>query len=488
MNRSVGSLAESMFTALKFGRIALAAGAVAAITLVYGRLLHVNPTTIALSYLVAILGIAGAWGLREATVASVLAAFCFNVFFLPPVGQLTIADPQNWVALFAFLLTAIVTSQLSARARQRTIDAVARQTDLERPYALGRALLLQEDRTGRSVVAGIAHSIADTFELAGVAVYDHRAGIVSRAGPNEIPDVEDRVRTVIQDAGPVRDSSGVTMTNIRLGGEPIGTLAILGRDVQDTVLQSIANLAAIALEQARGKEAAARAEAARESGELRATVLDALAHEFKTPLTSVRAASSDLLSTVADHTRERELALIIDEASGRLQALVSDVVQMLRIDAGRFAVHLERHPLAGLVAASLADVRTRLDGHEVVTNVPSGVLVDVDADLVRLALRQMLDNAARYSPPGSRIEVAVSSNAVVEISVRNSGTAIPAHEQLHVFERFFRGTHARHVPGTGMGLAIVQQIARAHGGQVIVTSSESQGTVFTLSLPKGGRP
>ena len=103
----------------------------------------------------------------------------------------------------------------------------------------------------------------------------------------------------------MRDPSGVMLTNIRLGGEPIGTLAILGRDVQDTVLQSIANLAAIALEQARGKEAAARAEAARESGELRATVLDALAHEFKTPLTSVKAASSDLLRTAPEHTRER---------------------------------------------------------------------------------------------------------------------------------------------------------------------------------------
>jgi two-component system, OmpR family, sensor histidine kinase KdpD len=465
--------------------MALSAGAVAAMTLVYARVIPVNPTTVALSYLVIILGIATGWGLTEATVASVVAAFCFNVFFLPPVGQLTIADPQNWVALFAFLLTAIVTSQLSARARQRTIDAVARQTDLERLYALGRALLLQENRTGRSVVAGIAHSIADTFELAGVAVYDHRTGTISRAGPNEIPDVEDRVRTVVQDSVPVRDVSGVLMTNIRLGGEPIGTLATFGRDLQDTVLQSIANLAAIALEQARGKEAAARAEAARESGELRATVLDALAHEFKTPLTSVKAASSDLLGSAAEHTRERELALIIEEASDRLQALVSDVVQMLRIDAGRFAVHRERHRLAGLVASSLADVRGRLDGHQVVNAVPGDVLVDVDADLVRLALRQLLDNAAKYSPPGSTIEVRASSNGTVELSVRNSGSVIPAHEQLHVFERFYRGKHARQIPGTGMGLAIVQQIAHAHGGQVTVTSTQDQGTVFTLSLPRG---
>ena len=179
----------------------MSASAVAAITLVYSRFVPVNPTTVALTYLVVILGIATAWGLREATVASLLAAFCFNVFVLPPIGQLTIADPQNWVALFAFLLTAIVTSQLSARARQRTIDAVARQTDLERLYALSRALLLHEDRAGRSVVAGIAHGIADTFGSAAVAVYDHRTGIVSRAGPSEIPDVAARLRAVLQESG-----------------------------------------------------------------------------------------------------------------------------------------------------------------------------------------------------------------------------------------------------------------------------------------------
>jgi two-component system sensor histidine kinase KdpD len=127
-----------------------------------------------------------------------------------------------------------------------------------------------------------------------------------------------------------------------------------------------------------------------------------------------------------------------------------------------------------------------LDGHQVRNTVPSDLQVEVDADLVRLALRQMLDNAAKYSAPGSPIVVGASSNGVVEISVHNAGSVIPAHEQLHVFERFYRGSHARHVPGTGMGLAIVQQIARAHGGQVTVSSSPAQGTVFTLSLSPGG--
>src|SRR5262252_166332 len=142
-------------------RMVIAVGAVALVTAVYAQVLQVNPTTIALTYLVVILLIATGWGITEATVASIVAMLCFNFFFLPPVGTLTIADPQNWVALFAFLATAIVASQLSGRARRRELDAAARQRDLERLYALSRALLLSE--RGASTPAEIARHVADAF-------------------------------------------------------------------------------------------------------------------------------------------------------------------------------------------------------------------------------------------------------------------------------------------------------------------------------------
>ena len=129
--------------------MAASIGAVALITAVYSTAVHVNPTTVALTYLIAILLVATWWGIVEATTASIVAMLCFNFFFLPPVGTLTIADPQNWVALVAFLVTAIVASQLSGRARKREVDAVGRQRDLERLYALSRALLLSEARVPR---------------------------------------------------------------------------------------------------------------------------------------------------------------------------------------------------------------------------------------------------------------------------------------------------------------------------------------------------
>ena len=272
---------------------------------------------------------------------------------------------------------------------------------------------------------------------------------------------------------------------IQFAGQPIGSLAILAAGLTDTVLQSIANLAAIGLERARGQEATARAEAARQSGELRATVLDALAHEFKTPLTSMEAAASDLLASVSANRHDRELAAIIDEELDRLQALVTDAVHMLRIDAGNFAVHRDRHKLADVVRSTLRQFEPRLDGRSIVSQVPEELSVDADRDLLALALRQLLDNAVKYAPAASIVRIGANGNGSVEIVVHNDGSVIPEQEQTRIFERFYRGAGSRHIPGSGMGLAIVQQIARSHGGFVTVSSAPGAGTDFSLQLPRG---
>ena len=469
---------------IAISRVATSIAAVAFITALYSEGLRVNPTTIALSYLIAILAIATTWGIVEATAASVFAILCFNFFFLPPVGTFTIADPQNWVAYVAFLATAVVASQLSGRARQREIDATGRQRDLERLYALSRALLLFDG--GAPVSGAIARHIAETFELRTVGLYDHRADTVSWAGSTEVPAVETKLREVARRATSLRDPSGLIVIAIQLGGAPIGSMALMDAGLSDTVLHSIANLAAIGLERARSQEATARAEAAQQSGELRATVLDALAHEFKTPLTSMKAAASDLLASASTSARDRELVAIIDEDLDRFQALVTDAVQMLRIDAGNFAVHLDRHNLADVVAATVQKFERRLDGHQLLKQVPEKLTVDADRELLGLALRQLLDNALKYSPPAATIEIQARGNGGVEVVVRNSGSTIPEREQTRIVERFYRGTQAHHIPGTGMGLAIVQQIARAHGGTLTISSAPETGTAFTLSLPRGG--
>ena len=213
-----------MRTVIKAARVAASIGAIAIITAVYTTAVHVNPTTVALSYLVVILLVATWWGIVEATTASIVAMLCFNFFFLPPVGTLTIADPQNWVALVAFLVTAIVASQLSGRARKRKIEAVGRQRDLERLYALSRSLLLSEG--GASMSGTIARHIAEAFELPGGRLYDHRADTVSWAGSTELPAIETTLRDVARRGDVAARPGGLVVIAIQLGGAPIGSLAI----------------------------------------------------------------------------------------------------------------------------------------------------------------------------------------------------------------------------------------------------------------------
>jgi two-component system sensor histidine kinase KdpD len=463
--------------------MALGAAAVGAVTALYARLIPVNPTTVALTYLAVILLIASSWGIAESTTASLVAVLCFNFFFLPPVGTLTIADPQNWVALVAFLLTAVVTSQLSVRARQRHLEVVSRQRDLERLYALSRALLLSE--RAAATPGGIARLVADCFEMESVGLFDQRTDTIAWAGRRDLADLDGRLRQVAR-TGVSDTAPDLVTTAVRLGGTPIGSVALTSVTLSDTVLQSIANLVAIGLERNRADEVTAKAEAARESSELRATVLDALAHEFKTPLTSMKAASSDLLASSAIAGRDKELVTIIDEDLDRFQALVTDAVHMLRIDAGDFSINVERHPLGAIVAGTLAQSASLLDGHQVTSGVPAGVMVDADRELLALALRQLVDNAVKYSPPTSRIDVTASANGAVRVTIHNSGSTIPEREQARIFERFYRGVDASRIPGTGMGLAIVQRIAQAHGGSLTVTSSPDQGTSFTIALPRRG--
>jgi two-component system, OmpR family, sensor histidine kinase KdpD len=472
--------------ARRAGRLMISLGLVGLVTAAYSLAVQVNPTTIALTYVVVILLLATGWGIAESTTASLAAMLCFNFFFLPPVGALTIADPQNWVALVAFLLTAIITSQLSGRARRRHMDALTRQRDLERLYVLSRALLLSE--RGLSVPGQIARHIADAFELQTVGVYDQRTDAVAWAGARDWAEIDGQLREVARHGGSLRDPAGFIILAIQLGAAPIGSIAVADEGLSNTVLHSITNLAAIGLERARANEATARADAARESSELRATVLDALAHDFKTPLTSMKAASSNLLvNETHNSVNHRELVAIIDEDIDRLSALVTDAVQMLRIDAGDFAVHLERLDLAAVVAGTVQRFKRQLDGHDLVTSVPDGLTVDADRDLLALALRQLLDNALKYSPSTSTIEIQAQTNGSVDLTVRNSGSTIPHGEQARVLERFYRGAQARKIPGTGMGLAIVRQIAGAHQGTLAVASSPETGTSFTLSLPREGR-
>jgi two-component system sensor histidine kinase KdpD len=453
------------------------------ITVVYTRIVtQVNTTTVALTFLLATLGIATRWGLFEAIITSVAGMLCFNFFFLPPVGTLTITDPQNWVALFAFLVTAVVASQLSASARNRAREATRRREEMERLYELSRGLMLMDK--GASTAAEVAHRIANVFDVPRVAVFDRQSDQVYRIDPSDlsIPDI--RLRdTALQGTAFHDSASNVRVLPLNLGGEAVGSLAIMGGSISDTALHAIGNLAAIVMERAHAEEAASRMEAARQNEAMKAMLLDALAHEFKTPLTSIKAAASSILDE--GPPAQGELVTIIEEEADRLDTLVSETIRMARIEAGD--IHLDKRPYAvrALIDSALEKLRILLQDREIRIDVP-GNLPEVlaDAELAGLTIRQLVTNALKYANPESPIAIrAAAEDKCVRISIKDNGPGIPPKGLSHVFERYYRvPDSADRVPGTGMGLAIARDIVEAHGGRIWVESVAGEGSEFFFTL------
>jgi two-component system, OmpR family, sensor histidine kinase KdpD len=471
--------------ALSILRVSAALAAVAALTFAAFRIVPVNATTVGFFYLVTILLIARHGGLVESIAASFAAAICFNFFFLPPILKFTIADPQNWIALFSFLATAVLVSKLSTTARRQTQSALDRQTEMERLYALSRGILLME--SNESVAEQAARQIARTFSFTGVSLYERSTGEIHRAGQDDLLKWDDRLREVAIQGTFLQDhATGTVVTAIRLGSDPIASLALRGAPLNDSALQSLANLVAIALERARALEAANRADVARQSDQLKSTLLDAIAHEFKTPLTSIKAAATALLDTsITANPAQKELITIVDEETDRLGRLVTEAIQMARIEAGRVYLNRKLESPAAIVSHALSAVQASLGDRPFKLDVPAILPpVEVDPELIELALRLLLDNALKYSPSGSPLTVrAHLAESRLVVGVRNEGPGIPESEQSKIFARFYRAPTTQRVPGTGMGLAIARDIVQAHQGQIWVESSPGQGAEFCFSLP-----
>lgn len=468
------------------GRIIAALGLIAAVTFLSLRLAPVNEITAGFLYLVAILVIATAGGLVESTIASITAMLCFNYFFLPPVGTLTIADPRNWVALFAFLATSLTASQLSARAKRRTTEAIDRQNEIEKLYSLSRALLLTE--ATRPIGKQIVEQIAQTFEFPAVALYERSTDEIYHAGFEGLPAIDAALREATVRSQFCRDEqTRVVITPIRLGRQPIGSLALRGSSLSDPALQSLVNLVAIWLERALSEEAINRAAVAKRSEELKSTLLDAIAHEFKTPLTSIKAVTTDLLSDPATplEPRRRELISIADEGADHLSTLVTQAIQLARIEGGKFQLDRGIHFPSSLISAALRQVKSLADGREIKVCIAEDLpLVSVDARLVEMVIAHLLDNALKYSPPSSPISIGARVNeGNVVIYVMDRGPGIPQAEQSRIFDKFYRGTKEQNLKSTGMGLAIAREIIRAHGREIQVSSKPGEGSEFSFSLP-----
>lgn len=459
------------------------------IVAVYHLWLHVSQTTVALTLLMLVLFLAAKWGLRYAVVTSVVATVCYNFYFLPPIGTLTISDPQNWLGLFAFLTVSVVGSRLAERAREEADDARVRQRELEVLYGLSRELLQTENVA--SLLNAISPAIMMVTRADAIVLYLLDGDRRYMAGDSSAIQMDDVGLRQMSQTLPAPDMVGAqARVPLRVGVRPRGLLLINGVSLSMETLVAMGGLISVSIDREQALEDVSRGEAAKESERLRSLMIDSITHELRTPLTAIKAAASTLLlAKVLEPEEQRELLTVIDEESDRLNRLVSEAVEMAQLDTQE--VHMTFGPMSveELVKQAMESCSSLLEGRKVKVSLPTLPPVMADRDFITKVLTNLIENATKYSGVGSPIFISADRKGeMVSVSVADHGMGIDLSEQGLIFERFYRASvPGQQTSGTGMGLAISRAIIEAHHGTLSVTSQLGEGSVFSFTLPVYGR-
>ncbi len=451
--------------------------------------LHVEATIAAVLLLLGVL-LAGAYAKPAAAfIASFAATACLDYFFVPPIGSITIGDPQGWILLVVFLAVALVATNLSGRLRRQRDELISHQREAERLHALSRAMLFAD---GQDIGRLIVNKCMELFGFTEVALFESSTGHFYRS-PAETPIPDEALRRIALYGSVDHSTSKVfTIAPVTLGSKIFGSLGFRGAILQEATLQAVGNTIAMGLAQAQAQEAGSRAEAVRKSEELKSVMIDAVAHDLKTPLTAIEAAADMMLHPLGVRSEQKiELLEVIQKEARGLRRIINEAIHLARIDAKK--LNLEREPASvrELIDAAIQSLGERSTSHEIGVQVKQGLpLVLADRELMIQALKQLLDNAIKYSPSHSTVFVsAEEDNGIVSISVRDHGQGLTELEQGRVFDKFYRGRYDRSaVQGTGMGLAITKEIAEAHGGSAAVESQIGQGSRFTITLHAAREP
>lgn len=482
--------------------LAVLAGLTAALA---GGLRVTNSTTIALLFLLVVLVLAARARLWAAIVASIAAMLLINFWFLPPLRTFTIADPQNWIALFAFLTVSLVATNLSSAARARASEAMARRDELTRLFDLSRDVLRIGDTANAMTV--LASFVVRRFSLSGVSICLPASGSwtmatapAGHAAPT--PDLLDTVlgranRTLEFDARQrsyggqqqIETANGpLTLVPLRLGTRAIGVMAAGGRPLESGTLDAIAGLVAIAVERTQFLEERERAELASRTADLKSALLASLAHDLRTPLTAIHLAASNLQARwLSDSDRDDQAGIVLAETA-RLQRMFQNILDMARLEAGGVDPAREWVAPDQIVEAARAQAGPMLDQREVRVHVSEG-LVDVDPRLTATALAHLIENAAQYSPADKPIEITahISSDGL-HLDVRDHGPGIAPADLSHLFEGFYRGAGgAVRAAGTGLGLTIAKRFLAVEDGRIWAESCPDGGARFSITVPAATR-
>jgi two-component system sensor histidine kinase KdpD len=469
------------------GRFALLTAVAAALVLLFSRVLRINHTTVALAFLTFVLITAYRWRLAYSVYASILCTLLYNFYFLPPLGRLTIADPQNWIAMATFLVTSFLVSHLSDRERKQAEASEARRRDVELLYRFSQRLLVQDEV--KKLARSTPSILASVFGFRAVALYVAAADAAFYSDPAQILVSASELREPAHpDHLVVQTDRGYSMIALRMGAQhELGRLAIAADNTSPAMLEAIASMVAVALERAATLERSSRLEAARESEKLRSALVDSVTHDLRTPLTSIRAAATTLLNQPNLPDAEKtDLIAVVEEESSRLDRLIGLAIEMARLDSHSVKVQLTAQDVGELIEMTVEQMQRELRDHRLETKIaPDTPRVRMDRTLIQRVLQHLLENAAKYSPTGAVIQVSAHAlDGRLYFSVADRGPGIAPEDLPFVFDKYFRGKRqAAAKRGTGMGLAICRAIVRAHQGEITVESQPGEGTRFTFWIP-----
>jgi two-component system sensor histidine kinase KdpD len=486
----------------------LGSAASVAVALGCGLLLtqFIDYRSISLVFLTAVLVSAVAWGLWPSLFAAVSSMLAYNFFFIPPLYTLTVADPENVLTLFFFLVVAVIVSNLTARTRSQVLTARSRAKATAELYSFSRKVA----GTGAldDLLWATAYQISSMLRVRTVLLLPAKEGegleVASGYPPEDQLDDADMAaarwtwehnRAAGRGADTLPGGKRLFLP-LRTGSGPVGVIGI-DRDApgplltpdERRLLDALCDQAAVAIERISLAKGLDEARVLAETERLRAALLTSISHDLRTPLASIIGAVSSLRSFPEKYgavEREELLSTLQDEAE-RLNRFVSNLLDMTRLESGAVELKLELIDVAEIVGSALQRAGNVLAGHRVEANIePALPMLHLDAVLFEQVLFNLLDNAAKYSPAGSNIEVrATRDGELVEIEVVDEGPGIPPADFERIFDKFYRvQAQDRRRAGTGLGLAICRGFVEALGGWIVARNRRDRsGAVLTIRMP-----
>lgn len=427
-------------------------------------------------------------GIPSAMIVSVFAVGLLNYFFIEPILTFRVTHPVDIAALAAFSIASLVTTRLASKAREQAHAAWRDRRNLQLLYDCAQRLLTLDPL--RTEPPKLLESVLDVFNLRAVSYFD-AVNATSFATGNSRWGLAKNTRDAYIMGNDSKDtSSEIAVRQIRSGGEVVGAIGFEGLESSEFVAGPAAALVATALERAQACQTASRSEDAARTETLRTAILDALAHEFKTPLATILTAAGGIRASGPLVNQQAELAAMIEGEAERLGQLSSRLLRLARIESGEVRLQREWFDVE-------TEVRDAIDRYSAepqsrkLSFVNQGAPQELSADveLFQLALSQLLDNACKYSPPDSTVVVTMGADPrTVWIVVSNCGAPILPSERSLIFERFFRGREGQKLAGTGLGLYVARKIALAHGGSLDFASAHvsRQDVAFRLAFPIRG--